>query len=143
MDRDALRARVAALMVDKPAMFRGFAASGGRLVPWQETALAKNKTFRQQGQVMGDLHADLPAVKKRTPQERLKEMTDILVKTGVRHGDGSWSFPRSVTRQIQALTGQMGEVVTEATITKYAAHLLTEAEKNLKKTRPEVPMAHS
>lgn len=143
MDRDELRAWVASKMVENPRMFQGFAASGGRRVRWQDTATSPEGHADKDRASVADLHADLPEVRKRTPQERLKEMTDILVSTGVRHGDGTWSFPRSVSRQIAVLIGKSGEFVTEETIERYAAHLLTEAEKQQKKTRPEVKLVHS
>jgi hypothetical protein len=130
-------------------VFKGYVAREGKLIPWYEADTSRDGSIKNSAASRAEqrwftrLHDDLPEVKPRTPQERLKEMTDTLVSTGVRHGDGSWSFPRSVTRKIQEHAATHGEFFTEQQIVDYAARLLEEAERKNKRTRPEVTLGNS
>jgi hypothetical protein len=66
------------------------------------------------------MRESLPAIRKRSPAERLKAMTDTLIEDAVRvyAATGTMSLPRSVVDDICRVAALNGEILSPETVTR-------------------------
>lgn len=106
---------------------------GKALVPWQESVTDKKDRIRQNPvPVHAAQFGNLPEIKRRSDEERVKDLMKGLVQFYRQHG----FLPESIMREIEGIYWMRGQPLSHEDLRQVAGHYLRMAEREAGTARP-------